>query len=282
MENPKGIFIAKDSGPVYHYCSPSAFQAICESKKLRFSSLKLSNDSQELILGENLLREGIIRAREQKLNSSALDQLEGYLNDFIKHGYIIGSCFSLVPDVLSQWRGYGDDAEGFCIGFNPILIRNSQTYYVPVLYSESEQILHVDSTIKVYTEGFLNHDRNSIDEMIMAQMVLRCVVQMKNISFAEEKEVRLVAQLINEGNSLDYHKSSKDLFKDTLPPVQFLFKGSTPIPFVDFSIMTENKSAIKEVILGPRNNASIEEIELYLGTLGINNVSVRRSVSSYR
>ena len=50
-------------------------------------------------------------------------------------------CFSEMPDVLSQWRGYADDGKGCCIGFSKTQLEQYCAKNPEVLRLEKVQYL---------------------------------------------------------------------------------------------------------------------------------------------
>ena len=118
---------------LFHYCSNQKCFSILGGKTLRMSDIQKSNDHQELRLFfprllhyiESLYIQQPFPFKYRNLTDvsammimvrESLDYwnrrfLDGEFSDFVV-------CFSEVPDVLSQWRGYADDGKGCCIGFS--------------------------------------------------------------------------------------------------------------------------------------------------------------------
>ena len=87
---------------LYHYCSVETFFQIIKNQTLRLTNIQYMNDSEELHYGIDLLG----KSDEEMLY---LDKkYRGYID-------IYAMCFSEMGDLLSQWRGYGDNAEGLSI-----------------------------------------------------------------------------------------------------------------------------------------------------------------------
>jgi hypothetical protein len=82
------------------------------SKSIRLSPLGLSNDSREgrhvLDIAERLLPRG----------SPTRNTIRADLAKSISRIQALGFCVSEAPDLLSQWRGYADDAQGVALGFD--------------------------------------------------------------------------------------------------------------------------------------------------------------------
>ena len=108
-------WIPKGNPILYYYCSADSFMSIIKNKTLRFSDLYHMNDLSELQQG-NIIFDEIIK------NSSAFSEetkakFALTLQEFKNRCILLSISFSRAKDSLSQWRGYGDDAKGFCIGY---------------------------------------------------------------------------------------------------------------------------------------------------------------------
>lgn len=65
--------------------------------------------------------------------------------------------------------------------------------------------------------------------------------------------------------------------------VEFRMRGETPAAYIDVDFTDGGRvNPIKEVRLGPKNDAIPFGISIYLETLGIGNVKIRKSKASYR
>ena len=78
-----------------------------ESRAIWLSSLSLSNDSMEGKLVADIISE---MARNDGLNAFDQQQLRDHLARFDQFFDGFGFCLSEEGDLLSQWRGYADDA----------------------------------------------------------------------------------------------------------------------------------------------------------------------------
>lgn len=130
MEN-KGDMTENKS--IYHYCSADTFIAIIENRCIRLSDLNKTNDFQEKKWASNLivevLKEKLITNRinlnleeDYWYNEFTANHLQYYKNEMnailFNEKPILIACFSQIEDLLSQWRAYGQDGTGLCIGFN--------------------------------------------------------------------------------------------------------------------------------------------------------------------
>ena len=101
---------------LYHYCSNSAFHSIIENKTIRLSSLSLGNDYMEGKLVPKIIIE---MAKEDATEDKLLyDGIQESISELKKDIDCFGFCLSEKGDLLSQWRGYADNASGVSIGFS--------------------------------------------------------------------------------------------------------------------------------------------------------------------
>ncbi|MCX5827610.1 MAG: DUF2971 domain-containing protein, partial [Deltaproteobacteria bacterium] len=100
---------------LYHYCSTSVFVSIIENRSIWLSSLNLSNDSLE----GKLVAEIVARiSTSDGLDQASSEELQKGVNFIEQIVDGLGFCLSEEGDLLSQWRGYAEDATGFSIGFS--------------------------------------------------------------------------------------------------------------------------------------------------------------------
>ena len=273
---------------IYHYCPPSSFIEIVRSRTIWLSASYALNDISERSWGYSIFGKVTDKLREtvgaEFVNQITRPIAMGYL-----HAMQMIGCFSLDGDMLSQWRAYAQDGEGFAIGFSPKLIE-MPAKKLRVLYDESDQIqellgnfMHIYEVEKSvgfkYGEEFQSH---------LYQIGLDLCAY-KNPAFREEREIRLthVCGMVPAGKSikilaLGAIDPSGERLSDPLE-TGFRVRKSLIIPYVvaDYS----NKSTvnpIKEVVLGPQNENNPVNVEIFLNTIGVLDVAVRRSTAPYR
>lgn len=108
---------------VYHYCSVETFFQIVTNHTLRLSDIEKSNDFMEK---KWAIRQCLAHIRNNLHNPSypcskqpelAEALLAGMEQEFQRYNtMILAACFSSERDLLSQWRGYGENGFGVCIG----------------------------------------------------------------------------------------------------------------------------------------------------------------------
>ena len=105
---------------LYHYCSVAVMQSIIENKFLRLSSAIETNDKTEYKYFEKALEEyaGTTKT-ESVLIKNAVKEVVRQATSVKREKYRpYICCLSKEKDLLSQWRGYGDDGRGVAIRFD--------------------------------------------------------------------------------------------------------------------------------------------------------------------
>lgn len=115
---------------VYHYCSLDTFHKILQSGCIRLSEIDKSNDSREITWLRDYIEyafreqyraesahaaEGL--PKEALYNALLGEMLDYYFGEERPYNFLV-ACFSQKADVLSQWRGYADDARSVCVGLS--------------------------------------------------------------------------------------------------------------------------------------------------------------------
>ena len=118
---------------LYHYCSTEKAFNILKSRTIRMSDIQKTNDYRELSLFfpkifdymESLYIQKPFRLKyDLKVNEEALMEILDISYRYWRKRFESGEfsnyvlCFSEVQDSLSQWRGYANNANGYCLGFD--------------------------------------------------------------------------------------------------------------------------------------------------------------------
>lgn len=213
----------------------------------------------------------------------------------------LGFCISEKPDLLSQWRGYADDGQGFSIGFTKEYLKElantkedggENFYMAKVLYEPDEHEAALkpvyDEIKKLIDSGALKRPINSILGMVCGEEKMKelCdahqqsfktlwlkaaemfpkVHLLKNKAFSEEAEWRLVSYLPRKG----------------VNSVLFRAAGDRLIPYREFKLKPLSNKSIVEVYIGPKNITPNFVVEQFLAQSGFPEVLVKRSSASYR
>lgn len=267
---------------LYYYCSANSFMSIVKNKTLRFCDLYHMNDCSELYHGK-LIYDQIIE-KSDEFSDDTKTQIDVILKEFINRCILLSMSFSLKKDLLSQWRGYADDAKGFCLGFRAKDFVNLPIHLLEVEYEFEKQFNLIMNSMKKIE----SHIQNGINQenLHLICELLEVFSMMKNESFREECECRLIHPIFVE---IDGDGKLFDMFKDVeeyhnyVHDIEFRLVGNTPTPYVDMDFTIGNRfMPLKEVIIGPKNRSTKLDIELFLRANGIRGAVISESLSSYR
>ncbi len=129
------LYKPKEGDILYHYCSGDCFGAICNSKRLRLGDLFAMNDFMEMHWGYDIWERAASEMLGQ-VGEDFLDEIDKIIHASGFNILLVGTCFSLDGDVLSQWRGYANDGNGYCIGFDGSIFPDLPARALRVLYDK--------------------------------------------------------------------------------------------------------------------------------------------------
>lgn len=272
---------------IYHYCDAQTFHAICQNKTIRLSDLFSMNDYMEVHWGYSIWEKAATELLPE-VGQDFLNVIDKIIHFSGSKGLLVSSSFSLDGDVLSQWRAYSDDGNGFAIGFLAKDLLKLSVRGLKVEYNEKKQIQEVVRLIKsIHAVEQEEEEKFGEDFFRICNMLSYDLASYKNPAFSEEKEVRLVHLLnFEESNGslriVDY--GGRAFGEDSKgQEIKFLMSQNAPKAHIDLDFSNHNKVfPIKEVIIGPKNMVLQSAISVYLETLNIPNVSVKNSKASYR
>lgn len=277
----------EDQTVLYHYCDPTAFLAICTSKKLRFSDLFSMNDSMEMQWGYEVW-EHVARELANEVGEDLIKELRNVIYSSGFHGLLVASCFSMDGDVLSQWRAYTDDAQGYAIGFRAKDLSELPVRPLKILYEKKEQIEELKKIVLALREFDASEkEKFGGGFRTMSNVLAFDLAAFKNPAFVEEKEVRLV-HLLDFEESNDFLRlvdAGGQFFGEEVEgvPIQFRMRRGEPVPYIELDFSNKNTiNPIKEIIIGPKNDVMPATISIFLETSGIGSVKIRKSEASYR
>lgn len=281
------VYEPNDEDILYHYCDAFAFHAICTYKKMRFSDLFSMNDFMEMHWGYSIWEQAATELLDE-VGKDFLDEIDEVIHSAGMLGLLVASCYSLDGDVLSQWRAYADDGKGYVIGFSAKNLIELPVRPLKILYEKKKQVEEVKNTIRALYEVEKDEEEKFGSDFRRTCFTLAFdLAGFKNPAFAEEKEVRMVHVLdfepsndsmrLKDAGGHSFGKDCEGL------PVLFRMRDNIPIAFIeqDFS-NSGNINPIKEVIIGPKNDVLPSAISIFLETIGIGSVKIKKSKASYR
>ncbi len=284
---------------LYHYCSNAAFHSIIENRSVRLSSLSLSNDTLEGKLVSKLISQiskddGMDDLKTQRILTSV-----SILEEIIDG---LGFCLSEEGDLLSQWRGYADDACGVSIGFSKDYLLSLSDYLnekndtgfslQKVEYEKDNQISIVkpayekikkniergalkpaifNTLLAPRSDDEIENEKKKIEdanEQLRSSVVplFSKLFLLKAKAFKEEKEWRLLSYLLKDGDDGCLYRAD----------------GNKLVPYREFKFWPLEKPVVNEIILGPKNITPDYVVKRFMKDNKFEGVDIRRSEASYR
>ena len=261
--------------PLFHYTTIKGLQGIVENRSIWATDTRYLNDFSENSYSKKILRQELINfCKETPVfhKNTTPNKSPGYhflkiLEENIqtlfpsdKFSFYVCS-FSEQKDLLSQWRGYGQDGTGFSLGFNinklSQCLKESNFDIRPCIYEEEKQKELMRALIKETASQFMDKIgySNSIEEtwdnegkFILADFMLKFIKlapTLKHPKFEEEKEWRVIASLQTQ---------------KVLDAIKIRSGTSMLIPYIEILLPTKNnKLVIEQIVIGPTMNHSLSE-----------------------
>lgn len=137
---------------IYHYTSFNSFCQIIKNNSFWASEPSRLNDKREYKIWFDVFEQAYCTLREKEDANEyveILDEIKKRVLEFGQYSHFV-TCFSQGRDLLSQWRAYGDEGSGVCIGLDldktlSILYENEDNYdpdnhlfllYGPIEYND--------------------------------------------------------------------------------------------------------------------------------------------------
>jgi len=280
---------------LYHYCNTQTLLSILEHEKLRFSDINMMNDPREWGYCYELFERAANALLEMVpdnpaldgLETGFLDRIESYLSPKQLKSHPVIACFSKRPDVLSQWRGYADNAKGWSIGFSGLAINAMPVTLLEVVYDPEQQITEVRNFMAAMyliwrEKGGDFKDAVGQDAALLASFIHGY----KHPSFEEEQEVRALhelrvnmsedgCELIDEGGTANGEEVPGEA-------VGFRAAGLAVVAYVDLPLQRVAGVSISELWFGPSNDNGPGNALYPLARYGHRGVNLLWSASSYR
>ena len=263
---------------LYHYTSLDGFKGIVSSNNIWLSNSMKTNDYKEIKWITELLKD--MYPKKETVISKFNEEYNKWISDYFRPHIC---CLSYNYDQLSQWRGYGNDGKGICIGFNQKYfnqireIENKEFQVEEVIYDlETQKSMVRDFISKSDFFSFIDKSNiNGINGLLLTAPILEMGIKFKHNSFCEEQEVRLIHgnnELAAEPDMFNYRFTEDDLI------------SYIEIPLSSKKINNQEK-AINEIIIGPKCKITSKELKEYLiysGNTSSLEVDIKHSNSSYR
>lgn len=302
---------------VYHYCTLDSFMSIISNKSIWLSDITKSNDSMEIkwitryindIFDEEFEKE---RAKTKYFaegyDSSIYRELvDHYTRDFFEepfrqYSYFV-CCFSEQGDLLSQWRGYAEDASGLAIGFDGDALAklglSAADDFISSKYFEYGKVEYREYQQKIVTRRYANELIEALKPIAKEQpqdikkesMIAfnRCFLKLfehsiflKNGFFKEEKEWRLTHFTSTKEAIHDYMLTTYEDEDIKVSDIELHPRKDDLVPHIALSFDYIKDKIVKEVVIGPKCKARQTDVVRFLQQNGFN-CQVTASQGTYR
>jgi len=253
-------------GTVYHYTNRAGLWGILSSGKIWLTDIYGLNDPSEVTHGIKCALK--ILAIESKKESQAVKDFADNIiatferEDIKNVAFFSVACFSKTYKDLGQWRAYGDDGNGFAIGFDGKLLENTfgitngekltnrDTF--PITYDDeklceiykkiiSEVLLQIRKMVK---EKDLNNATSIELSKFLTFFIIRVSLFFKHIAYITEDEYRFL------------NTRSSDHPNDDLSHRAGL---NSLIRYIDFAWKIEGQHVLQKIVIGPAANKNSAE-----------------------
>lgn len=297
---------------LYHYTSLASLRKIAESKKLWLSNVFFMNDYMEvkwlLAVAQRLVEERLdvetvtAMTYRQGPSGQAIPQSFSqtpltlpYYEQLVKSlhapgfGHVYCSCFSSLCDDLSQWRAYGDDGSGVCVGLDvPAIVEGSRVTTldcVRVEYDEGKQAAIVRGYLEEHEATISAGTTSSaVDQKYLAAEAARFIRKQattcKNPAFMAEAEWRIVETPNVESPLRSAPDFTHRIYSKLIQNVEFFERKRALVPYVRVDVPLQ---AFRELVVGPRfgGQQNIESLKLFLLLQDLKHMKLTTSTATY-
>ena len=284
---------------LYHYCSLETLSKIIGDITRRVSSRVVAS-RPNMVSKIQLSSYHHLNDPGESLTVSSLydpSSREKYFHPILKNTKTFVSCFTEDGDNLTMWRAYAGDGRGVCIGFNTAClqavikrVQEDEKYdeNLKIVLNQVKYIKNNDDN-GVLKDGVGAHIFRDLEEGKFFNIDQPFLTQatecwsIKSADYEVEKEWKLIVSLTNayfkDKFLVDIRKQKcKELDLGNFD-LQYRFHGNT---MTERLFLRLTKQCIKEVIVGPKCSALINELERYLKMHFNESVKVRKSQTKYR
>lgn len=272
---------------LYHYTDLNALLSIIKNKQLWLTGANNLNDHKEISWTTTILAE--------KLSTLATKQKEkaDLLWHIYNHSLGVPFICSLTsePDLLSQWRGYGDSAHGVAIGFRREALPSSER--IPFLSAVRADSISLHQVIyeRALQEGLIDEilspifSHQRLDEQThlaissAAAALNGLATLLKNPAFSEEKEWRIIHRPMIMGRQ---GTNETNVMLSISAPKHRIARNRL-ITYFEYDLIPNDRGSVfSELVLGPKCEISEYDLSIFLTLNGLSDLPIKKSVASYR
>lgn len=278
------------SGTAFHYTTTSGLRGILSSKRVWATDHRYLNDGREMVMATTAVLAALTASRALEL-VELIDLIESN----VKHPAFVAS-FSAEADSLEQWRAYGEDGQGFALGFEVLdrprdhIWRNvSPAHWVRMEYSEPRQ-----RDVAALFEGFVpllaeaiacagNGDSAPGKRAILGSLMSALAVanvMFKHHGFATEKEQRLFV--------IAWDATAQTALRLAALPESPLASRTTPhgeAKYIELPVgPSDDPFPLRRIVVGPKAKVGEDAVRAICNNAGLdpNTIELSRSELPYR
>jgi hypothetical protein len=282
----------KGKNYMYHYTNIDALIKIISNKELWLSNIFQTNDPYDGLWIIELIRK-YLPQYYINYNYHDMDQYQGTgcVSTGNSSQYVCS--FSKEKDLLSQWRGYGNNGKGVAICFDEIKILHmiqeikpsliGSLDYITVNYNEDEQvniIKEMAMSINLLNTNLSKNDYNNL----FTNIISKYSAFFKQKGFYEEQEMRLVFKPNWEPSvsiKNDYLVRQDEKYMPKIYYRESLNRNDI-IPYYKLKLF--DQSVLTGIILGPNCDVNEKILHGLLDESGFDwkNINIEKSIIQYR
>ncbi len=244
---------------LFHYTKLDGMRGILQTRSLWLSHVSCLNDRSEIQYGQQLV-DSVLREGTEKEESGDvrifIEKLSMMVQSFANQAVhqVFVACFCESGNLLSQWRGYSHNGQGYCLGFkfssttriaaDPKAHSNGKEPYLrKVIYDEARQRELVQEYLKGVTDAVrvalasdnyapIGDHRASLLMMAIqsANIIYDMLMCFKHPAFESENEWRLVRAIRGdlEPHWIHFRESSGELIPYRPMHIYDTVEGASP------------------------------------------------------
>jgi hypothetical protein len=270
---------------LYHYTSQAGLLGIVAKRVLWATNMAYLNDVSEYEYGRNVIRAALKKrqAGAPEKNQNFIEETKSVFESKARDFFL--TALTEAGDLLSQWRGYTEDGNGFCLGFDSKVLDlrsdfNGEWLLTRCEYRHSRQRELADQLIDQWLRkweeaeaapeklGFWDSFLGPTFEFHVSAQVL--ALSFKDPSYSEEREWRLVAQ------------------RSDTSTVRFRAGKSMVTPYLDIDLRSSKPEdaevMLRSVIVGPCPYPvlAVDSVRMLLEANGHKEVEITNSAIPFR
>lgn len=205
---------------LYHFTDAQAVYSILLNKSIWLTDLRFLNDSRELYEGVDTFSKALENPRHglwtnNHYRKESTEYLQKAFSDNVSFGIdeepVFVFSLSRIGNLLSQWRAYGS----YAIEFEERILREEVSTLKECIYSQKEKNETAEYAVAsaladISQEMGKNEGRAGEASLDSLSKIMELAATFKDEGFSEEQEIRIVAQAVEDDDSIKFrHKCNK-------------------------------------------------------------------------